>query len=154
MLTKILVECPSDSVITTKPVKHLRLLLQLTSSHSDIVAYNSQVHGIALLELTCQLDSVHHWNQQGIRSNINLSICKLYRLKFTNYYQTIEISSLGHYQLASIGNYLNFIQPFHYFSRSPTRKCLDDAAYQNILASERIFLARNCKEWLDLSGSS
>ena len=31
------------------------------------------------------------------------------------------------------------------------RKCLDDAAYQSILASERVFLARNNKEWLDVT---
>ena len=66
----------------------------------------------------------------------------------------LEISTLGHYQPASIGNYLNFIKcsnPTITIPKSTVRKCLDDAAYQSILASERVFLARNNKEWLDVT---
>ena len=39
-------------------------------------------------------------------------------------------------------------------SKSTVRKYLNDASYQSIqsiLASERIFLARNNKEWLDVT---
>ena len=60
----------------------------------NIVVYNSsQVHSVAMLELTClQL------------------LAEFDRLSISSYYETIEISALGHYQPASIGNYLNSIK--------------------------------------------
>ena len=40
----------------------------ITSYHPDIVVYNLQVQCVAMLELTCPLDSVHHlqsaWNRK------------------------------------------------------------------------------------------
>jgi len=61
-----------------------------------------------------------------------------------NYYETIE---LGHYQLASIVLIASIFptRPGTIVSKSEARRWLDDAAFQNILASERIFLARNCR---------
>jgi len=64
----------------------------------------------------------------------------LAELDITNYYETIEFHHLA----------ITNQPPLETTSRSTARKCLDDAAYQSILASERI-LSRNCKEWLDLN---
>jgi len=53
--------------------------------------------------------------------------------------------------LEFIRNYVNFIKFSMTIVKSTVRKCLDDVAFQSILASEKIFLARDNKEWLDSS---
>jgi len=66
-----------------------------------------------------------------------------------SYYNTIEISVLGHYlqsSLSSLCNAFSFIQAI-VLSRSWCRKILDEAAELSISVSRRIFLARNCVEW-------
>ena len=57
-------------------------------------------------------------NQHGIESNQKLNILQLLtefdRLSISIYYETIEISALGHYQPASIGTTLiQIFQPYH-----------------------------------------
>ena len=57
---------------------------------------------------------------------------------------------LGHYQVSSIKNLLNLLKSVHPDIDSPksaVKNWLDDAAFASISASQRIFLARNCKEW-------
>jgi len=105
--------------------------------------------------------SVHHLesvrNSKQSKVEYLQILAELDRLNITNYYETTEISSLAHYQPASIGsflNYINFSNPSTTVSKSEARRCLDDAAFQSSPASERIFLARNCKEWPDLTCSS
>jgi len=95
-------------------------LLLLSSSCPDIVVHSSQAHSIkiALLESTCPLDSVHHlesaWNSKKSKVEYLQMLPELDRLNIPNYFETIEISSFGHYQPASIGNLHQFFQPVHY----------------------------------------
>ena len=72
------------------------------------------------------------------------------RLNIANYYETIEITVLGHYQVSSIQNLVNlfrFILPELNTSKSGIRSWLDEAASASISASQRIFMVRQCKEW-------
>ena len=78
------------------------------------------------------------------------------RLNVTNYYDTIEITVLGHYQVSSIKNLLNllkFVHPDIDSPKSAVKNWLDDAAFASISASQRIFLARflarNCTQTND-----
>ena len=170
MLTNTFADCPSIQVFADlnnhraceAPQATIPTSILITSCRPDIVVYNSQVHSVAMLELTCPLDSAHHLESARNRKQLKVEYLQLLRAEFdrlriSSYYETIEISPLGHYQPASIGNYLNFIKfsnPTITIPKSTVRKCLDDATYQSILASERIFLARNNKEWLDVTSIS
>ena len=169
MLTNAFADCPSIQVFADlnnhqaceAPQATIPTSILITPYRPDIVVYNSQVHSVAMLELTCPLDSAHHlesaWNRKQSKVEYLQLLAEFDRLSISSYYETIEISALGHYQPAFIGNYLNFIKfsnPTITIPKSTVRKCLDDAAYQSILASERIFLARNNKEWLDVTSIS
>ena len=145
MLTKIFADSPSIQVFADlnnhqaceAPQATVLTQILITSYRPDIVIYNSQVYSIALLELTCPLDSYQH-----LESSWNRKQAKV------EYLQLLA---------ESISNYVNFIQfsnPSMTIAKSTVRKCLDDAAFQSILASERIFLARDNKEWLDLSSTN
>ena len=118
-----------------------------------------------MLGVTCYISNALHNILESARNRKQSKVeylqllAEFDRLSISSYYETqaIEISALGHYQPTSIGNYLNFIKfsnPTITIPKSTVRKCLDDAAYQSILASERIFLARNNKEWLDVTSIS
>ena len=169
MLTNAFADCPSIQVFADlnnhraceAPQATIPTSILITPYRPDIVVYNSQVHSVAMLELTCPLDSAHHLESARNRKQLKVEYLQLLaefdRLSISGYYETIEISALGQYQPASIRNYLNFIKfsnPTITIPKSTVRKCLDDAAYQSILASERIFLARNNKEWLDVTSIS
>ena len=70
------------------------------------------------------------------------------RLNIPNYYETIEIISTSYLQSRiCLLNLLNFVHPEVSTSKSSIKKCLDDAASASIMASRRIFLVRECKEW-------
>ena len=118
--------------------------------------FNSQFPSITLLELTCPLDSAEHIQTAQKRKQNKVEYLQLLAefdcLNIPNYYETIEITVLGHYQLSTIKNLLNllkFVHPELSTSKSSIKKCLDDAASASMLASRRIFLARDCKEWTD-----
>ena len=121
----------------------------------DIVIYNPQSSSIALLELTCPLDSIHHIQSARSRKQNKTDYLQLLaefdRLNIANYYETIEITVLGHYQFSSIQNLVNlfrFILPELNTSKSGIRSWrLDEAASASISASQRIFMVRQCKEW-------
>ena len=71
-------------------------------------------------------------------------------LNISNYYETIEITVQGHYHLSTIKNMLNLITYVHPEvkpSRSSIKGHLDAAASASMLASRRIFLAKDCREW-------
>ena len=156
MLTKVFADCPSIEVFADlhnhraceAPQATFPISILIAPYCPDIVVYNSQVHSVAMLELTCPVDSVHHlesaWNRKQSEVEYLQLLAEFDRLSISSYYETIEISALGHYQPPSIGNYLNFIEfsnPTITISKYTVRKCLGDAVYQSILASERIFLA-------------
>jgi len=75
--------------------------VMLTSYHPDLVFYNTATKSIALLELTCPLDSIHHLKSARSREQNKLEyqqlLADLDRLNIANYYETLEISVLGHY---------------------------------------------------------
>jgi len=64
-------------------------------------------------------------------------------LTIANYYETIEITVLGHFEVSPI----KFLKLYSGIPRSVIKGWLDAAASASISASQRIFLARNCKEW-------
>jgi len=126
----------------------------LTTSYCpDIVVFDSQVPSIALLELTCPLDSVHHIQSARSQEQSKVEYLQLLtefdRLKVPNYYDTIEITVLGHYQSVSVNNLLNLINFSCPGTTASKSLALDDAASRSISSSQRIFLARPCQEWVD-----
>jgi len=108
-----------------------------------------------VIEKTCPLDSPHHIQAAHDRKQSKVEYLQLLaefdRHKIGNYYDTIEISVLGHYQPSTVKNLLKllaFANPELKTSRSVIKDCLDSAtAAASISASQRIFLARNYKEW-------
>jgi len=134
---------------TSEPVSCLHQPFQPTP---DIVMHNTITSSLLLFELTCPLDSTHHLEQARSRKQNKLEyhqiLSELDRLGFTNYYETIEISVLGHYHQFSIKNTYNalhFIYKDLSITKSSVRQMLDDASKLCIAASRRIFMAR---EWL------
>ena len=138
-----------DAPQATIPTDHI-----ITSYRPDIVIYNSQCPSISILELTCRLDSAQHIQAARSRKQNKAEYLQLLAefdcLNIPNYYDTIEITVLGHYQLSTIKNLLNllkFVHPDVTTTKSSIKECLDNAASASMLASRRIFLARDCKEW-------
>ena len=126
----------------------------VTSYCPDIVLFNTKCHSICLLELTCPLDSPQHIQAARDRKQSKVEYLQLLaefdRLKISNYYDTIEISVLGHYQPSIVKDMLKllaFVNPDFETSRSAIKAWLDSAAAASISASQRIFLSRNCKKW-------
>ena len=110
---------------------------------------------ILLFELTCPLDSAHHLEQARSRkqnkAEYHQILSELDRLNVTNFYETLEISVLGHFQQFSVTNtynVLHFIDKDINITRSLVRWMLDDASKVCMTASQRIFMARDCREWL------
>ena len=136
------------------PQSTIPMSLLITSYRPDIVIYNSQSSSITLLELTCPLDSIHHIQSARNRKQSKTEYLQLLAefdcLNIANYYDTIEITVLGHFQVSSIKNLsslLNFVQADIRISKHIIKEWLDAAASASISASQRIFLARNCTEW-------
>ena len=138
MLTNAFADCPSIQVFADlnnrraceAPQATIPTSILITPCCLDIVLYKLQVHSVAMLELTCPLDSVHHlesaWNRKQSKVEYLQLLAEFDRLSISSYYETIEISALGHYQPASIGNYLNFINfSTRTIPKSTVRKYLD-----------------------------
>ena len=128
---------------TEAPQATVPISILTTPYRPDIVIFNSQVSSIALLELTCPLDSVHHIQSARSRKQSKVEYLQLLaefdRLKIPSYYETIEITVLGHYQPASVNNLLNLINfscPGTTTSKSLVRKMLDAAACKTISSSQ------------------
>ena len=68
MLTNVFADCPSIQVFANlnnhraceAPQATIPTSILVTPYRPDIVVYNLQVHTVAMLELTCPEDSVHH----------------------------------------------------------------------------------------------
>jgi len=72
------------------------------------------------------------------------------RLGIASFYNTIEMSVLGHYlpiSLSFFRNCVNFIQNDFIISTSQCRKIFDQAAAISIHLSRKVFMARNYQEW-------
>ena len=127
--------------------------LLITPYRPDIVVYNSSKPCVALLKLTCPLDSEH--NIQSARSRkqnkaeYHQLLAEFDHLQIPNYYETIEISVLGHYlpsSIQDIKNFIDFVQ-LSVATKSSIQQILDNAALQCMAYSQKIFLARNCSDW-------
>ena len=125
--------------------------LLITSYHPDVI-YNATRSLVVLLELTCPLDSIHHLESARDRKQSKEEYLQLSsefdHLGVPCFYDTVELSVLGHYlqsSLSSLYNMMSFVQ--QPISKSQRRKIFDEAAGLSISASRRIFLARNCSEW-------
>ena len=70
------------------------------------------------------------------------------RLDIANYYNTVEITVPGHYQVSSIRNMINlfFVLPDIKITKPVIKVWVDAAAFASISASQRI-LTRNHKDW-------
>ena len=125
----------------------------ITPYRPDIVVYNSGKPSVALLELTCPLDSEHNIQSARSRKQNKVEYHQLLvefdHLQIPNYYETIEISVLGYYLPSSIQNIKTFIDfvKLCVTTISSIRKILDNAACQCMSCSQKIFLARNCSDW-------
>ena len=91
--------------------------VMLTYYRPDLVFFNTATKSIALLELTCPSDSIHHLESARSRKQNKLEyqelLADLDRLNITNYYKTLEISVLGHYHPFCVTNLLNLLQFLH-----------------------------------------
>ena len=65
-------------------------------------------------------------------------LAEFYHLNISNYYDTIEISVLGHYQLLTVTNLLNLLTFVHAVvkpSRSDIKKLVNTASSASMLAN-------------------
>ncbi len=84
------------------------------------------------------------------KEDYQLFLSELDRLGIVNFYDTIEMSVLGHYlpiSLSSFQNCVNFIQNNFTMSKSQCKRIFDLAAAISISSSRRIFMAKSCQEW-------
>ena len=128
--------------------------LLITPYRPDIVIHNKESNSVALLELTCPLDSVRHLelarDRKLKKEEYQLLLSELDRLGIVNFYDTIEMSVLGHYlpsSLSSFRNCVNFIQNNFTMSKSQCKRIFDLAAAISISSFRRIFMAKSCQEW-------
>ena len=126
-------------MLITLPSQQFQQVFFITPYRPDIVIYNPQSSSISLLELTCPLDSIHHIQSARSRKQNKTDYLQLLAefdlLNIANYYETIEITVLGHYQVSSIQSMVNlfrFILPELNTSKSGIRSWLDEAASASI----------------------
>ena len=89
--------------------------LMVTSYRPDIVIHNVTCNSVALLELTCPLDSMQHLESARDRKQSKEEylqiLSELDRMGVPSHYDTIELSVLGHYlpsTLTSLHSNLTF----------------------------------------------
>ena len=139
----------SDSPQTTIPPS-----LLITPYRPDIVIYKQINNSVALLKLTCPLDSFHRLESARERKQRKTEyqqiLSEFDRLGFLCSYYTIELSILGLYlpsSLSSFQNCVNFIQNEVTMTHSNCRRIFDLAAVASISSSRQIFMAKDCTEW-------
>ena len=127
----------------------------VTLYRTDIAIHYESSNMVALLKLACPLDSIQHlesarYCKQSKQDYLQI-LPELKRLGIPCYYNTIERSVLGHYlhsSLSSLHNALSFIQQATTISMSQCRMLLDEVAGLSIFSSRKMFLAKNCAQWL------
>ena len=123
---------------TEAPQATIPISILTTPYRPDTVIFNSQLSSIALLDLTCPLDSVHHKQSAHSKKQSKVEYLQLLaefdHLKIPSYYETVEITALGHYQPASVNNLLNLIN----FSCPGTTTC--KSLVKKMLLPVKVFL--------------
>ena len=111
--------------------------LLITPYWPDLVIFNQSNNSVAVLELTCPLDSVQNLESDSAREckqgkNEYQEIQSEFdRLGVRCFYSTIELSVLGHYlspSLSSFPNCTNFVDETTMISKSSCRRVFDLAA--------------------------
>ena len=126
----------------------------VTPYQLDVVIYHTATSLIVLVKLTCPLDLGHH-----LQSARSCKQCKVEYLKFlaeldhlniSNFYETLEVSVLGHYYpfcVKNLWSLLYFIHQDVSVSKETVGQMLDDALWQCIAASQKIFMAQDYCKW-------
>ena len=87
--------------------------VMVTPYQPDIVIHNTATSSIVLLELTCPLDLGHHLQSARTHKQCKVEylqlLAELDRLNISNFYETFEVSVLGHYYPFCIKNLWNHI---------------------------------------------
>jgi len=87
-------------------------IIMVTSYCPDIFPYNERSNSVALLELTCPLNSIDHLNSAWDRKQEKKEYQELpSELGISCVYDTIELSVLGYYLPASL--FINQLCQFH-----------------------------------------
>ena len=125
--------------------------LLITSYRPDVVIHNRRSNSIAILELTCPLDSVCHLDAARDRKlgkeDYQLLLLELDRLDIVSFYDIIEVSVLGHYLPTSLSAFWNCVNFILLCPNLTVKKTFDSAAVVSISSSRRIFMAKDCQEW-------
>ena len=133
------------------PPATLPTSIMVTPYRPDIVIHNTDTSTVALLELTCPLDSDYHLEAARSCKQSKLEYQQiLAELDFPNSYETLEVSVLGHYQRFAVENIrflLRFIHSALPLPKAVVQRMLDLAAKKSISTSQRIFMARSSSEW-------
>jgi len=91
----------ADLRASKSPLGTVPSSLMVTSYCPDIVIHNVINNTVALLELTCPLDSTQHLeaarNREQSKQEYLQVLSELDRLEMFFFYDTIEVSVLGHY---------------------------------------------------------
>ena len=119
--------------------------LLITPYRPDLVIFNKSNNSVAMLELTCPLESVQNLEsarepKQGKKEYQEIQ-SEFYRLGVCCFYSTIELSVSGHYLSPSLSSLqtINFVDETTMISKSSCRRIFDLAASISISASRRIF---------------
>ena len=87
--------------------------MMVTPYRPDLVVHNTSTNSIALLELTCPLDSEHHLESARERKQNKVEylqlLAELDRLNICNFYETLEVSVLGYYHRFCVKNLWSFL---------------------------------------------
>ena len=96
--------------------------LIITPYCPDIVIHNKSTNAVVLLELTCPLDSIQHLesarDQKQTKEDYLQILSELDRLGTPCYYNTIEVSVLGHYLQSLLSSLCNALAIFNKLRQS------------------------------------
>ena len=119
----------------------------------DVVIYNKSINSVVLIKLICTLDSIPYSESARDCKQTKEDYLQILSrgLGTLSYYNTIEISVLGHYLQSFLSSLCNV------FIVSSKLQCFQDLGIERFLVkllnysfmcvSRRIFVARNCAEW-------
>ena len=124
--------------------------MMVTPYRPDLVVHNTSTNSIALLELTCPLDSEHHLESARERKQNKVEylqlLAELYHLNICNFYETLEVSHYHRFCVKNLWSFSHFILQDIPVSKSVLRQTLDDAS-QLCYSFVKDILAWDCHKW-------